>query len=385
MHWKRKIGIICLVLGLALLTGCWDSKDIEEVSINVGVALDRADGEIKLEGEPPVMMLTFQNVAPKAAVGGEAQVGFRNITTTGNTQSKIVTEVALVNQGPLVGQHLKVIIISADLARYMNFNNLMNPLMRSPLIRLSSYVMITPDQAKGILEAEPGTEIPALKIRRIADNNRDSLRLLSPVTIGKIGNKLTGDRSFLLPCITKIDKELVFKGAAVISGKTKKLVGFINTEEITGIKWLKGEPGGGLFNIYNRRNKRIFAVNINEIKTRIIPHVKGDQISFDVIVTATGSLTEDWIEGADASNDEFLEELEKEAEKKMAYQIRAVLYKLQKEFQADAADFGEVLRIKYPRDFQKVKENWEETFSTVPIHVKTDLNIKNYNLLIKKK
>lgn len=385
IYWKHKIGITCLILGLALLTGCWDSQDIEEVSINVGLGIDPADGVIKLESEPPVTMVTFQNVAPKAAVGGESKLDFRNITTTGNTLSKIATEVALVNQGPLVAQHLKVIIINADLARRMNFKNLMNPLLRNPVVRLSSYVVISPDQAKTILEAEQGAEIPALKIFRIADNNQDSLRLLRPVTLGKIGNKLAGDRSFLLPCIVKKDNELVFMDAAVISGKTKKLVGFMKMEDITGFKWLKGEIGRGLLNIYNKRNKQIFSIEINTIKTKIIPYVKGDQISFDVIVTTEGSLVEDWIEGADASNDEFLQKLEKDAEQKMATQIRSILYKMQKEFHADVADFGEVLRIHYPRHFQKVKENWEDTFSTVPIRVRTDLNIKNYNFIIKDK
>ncbi len=380
--WKHKICITCVILGLSLLTGCWDDQDIENLSLRVGLALDRANGDIKLEGEPPVITETFQNIFLKTSGGSQAQPGFKNISITGNITSKTVAEAVITNP-PEISQHLKVVIFSEELARYMNWENLMS-IVRNPRPRLSAYMFISKNQAKNILEnKKKSSEIPALKIFNIANNNKDSLRLLDPVNMSQVANWMAEGRSFLLPCISKQNQEIVFEDAAVISGKTRKLIGFINSEEISGFKWLKGTEGGGVLNMFNRQNKLIFAIQIENKSSEIIPRVRGDQISFEVKVKSEGTLLGDWIEGLDASDEKFLEKLEKQAEQKIVYQIRSLLYKLQKKYRTDAADFGEALRIGYPRTYQKVQQNWDETFAGVPIDIHVDVKIKGYNIKIK--
>ncbi len=385
MGWKHKICVTCMILSLFSLAGCWDNRDIEELSINVGMAMDRASNYNKIESEPPVITVTFQNVILQSAGGGQPQVSFRNISITGNLISKMAREIALTNPGPAIMHHMKVLIISEELARYMNWDNLLNDTLRSPRPRSSTYVLITKDQARNLLEnkEETGSEIPSLKIFNITRNNKQSLRLLEPLSLAKVANNIAGGRSFILPCITKQDQEILFEDAAVISGKTKKLAGFINSEEITGLKWLKGTNDKGVLNMFNRQNKLLFSIQIDNKSSEIIPHVHGDQISFEVKIKSEGTLLGDWIKGSDASDERFLQKLEKEAEQKIVYQIRSLLYKLQKQYHADAADFGKALRIGYPRTYQKVKRNWDDTFTNVPIDVHVDVKIKGYNTKIK--
>ncbi|MBA4602810.1 Ger(x)C family spore germination protein [Thermoactinomyces mirandus] len=391
MRWflkrKRNIFIIYLILSLALLTGCWDNRDIEEVSFNLGIALDQADGDIKLEGEPPVITATFQNLAPKVTISGQAEIDFDNISITGNTISKISTELALLNPGTIISQHLKTIAISENLARHMNLENLLNDFQRNINTRISTNILIAKGNAKSVFEknlGEKGNAIPALKILRIIDNDDFSLRLLKPATLAIVGDRLASEQSFLLPRVQKKGNEIVLEDAAVISGKTKKMVGLINSEEVNGFRWLVGKKGGGRLNIFNRKNNLIFTIQIFHMSSEIIPHVRGNQISFDVNVYGEGTLIEDWIENADAADNRFLQKLEKEAEQKIVYQMRSVLYKLQKQFRADVVGFGEALRIKYPQTFQKVKQNWDEMFADVPIEVHADLKIRNYGVKIKK-
>jgi len=50
----------------------------------------------------------------------------------------------------------------------------------------------------------------------------------------------------------------------------------------------------------------------------------------------------------------------------------------QQQYQTDVSGFGNNLRIKYPKVWEKVKKNWDQTFSEVPITYKVNINIKDY-------
>lgn len=51
---------------------------------------------------------------------------------------------------------------------------------------------------------------------------------------------------------------------------------------------------------------------------------------------------------------------------------------MQKEYKVDVAGFGNQLRIKRPRVWMRVKDNWDQTFSEVPINYDVKLMIKDY-------
>ncbi len=55
-----------------------------------------------------------------------------------------------------------------------------------------------------------------------------------------------------------------------------------------------------------------------------------------------------------------------------------VLKKIQQQYQTDVSGFGNSLRIEYPKVWEKVKKNWDQTFSEVPITYEVKINIKDY-------
>ncbi|MDP9743341.1 UNVERIFIED_ORG: hypothetical protein QFZ59_005171 [Bacillus sp. B2I3] len=58
--------------------------------------------------------------------------------------------------------------------------------------------------------------------------------------------------------------------------------------------------------------------------------------------------------------------------------VRNVVEKMQKEYQVDGAGFGNRLRIEHPRVWKKVKKDWDQTFSEIPINYHVKLTIKDY-------
>lgn len=55
-----------------------------------------------------------------------------------------------------------------------------------------------------------------------------------------------------------------------------------------------------------------------------------------------------------------------------------VLKKMQKEYKADVAGFGNRLRIEHPKVWKKVKKDWDQTFSETPINYDVKLTINDY-------
>ena len=51
---------------------------------------------------------------------------------------------------------------------------------------------------------------------------------------------------------------------------------------------------------------------------------------------------------------------------------------MQTKYKVDVAGFGNQLRIKQPRTWMRVKGNWDQTFSEVPINYDVKLTIKGY-------
>ncbi|MCY9341012.1 spore gernimation protein GerC, partial [Bacillus haynesii] len=53
--------------------------------------------------------------------------------------------------------------------------------------------------------------------------------------------------------------------------------------------------------------------------------------------------------------------------------VEQITEKMQKEYKADLAGFGDEVRIQYPSLWRKLKKNWDEVFTEIPIQY--DVNI----------
>lgn len=102
--------------------------------------------------------------------------------------------------------------------------------------------------------------------------------------------------SFLLQNVISIKGETKFAGAAVIKGKTKKLMGFLNEQELEGVVWINGKRNGGVVKTFDKESKKLIIYEIKSIKSKIIPHVNGNNISFDVNIESEGRLSENWMQ-----------------------------------------------------------------------------------------
>ncbi|MEW9103890.1 Ger(x)C family spore germination protein, partial [Paenibacillus sp.] len=220
-------------------------------------------------------------------------------------------------------------------------------------------------------------EIPALRLLGISDNHYRTNRLLKPMSLTNLQDKLNSMTSFLLQNVVTANEELKLSGASVISGKTGKQLGYLNEEDMEAVNWVLGGAKGGIVKSKDNATGQISAYEITNVKSHITPHVENGRISYDVRVESDGRLGEQMSGGNDFDN-KFLKRLEADTEKRIKELVTKLLNKLQKEYRADVLRFGDKLRIAYPRLWEQEKENWDETFSTAVIRYDVKVTIREY-------
>ncbi|PFO84032.1 MULTISPECIES: Ger(x)C family spore germination protein [Bacillus cereus group] len=388
----RFLLVVSSVLSLLALTGCWSSHEIEELGFAVGLAFDKGketsvEREIEEKGgdyqRKHLITSTYQFVKPQASSsggkgGGEQPKPYTNISETGDSLHQSIREVSLRRQRPIIFHHTKVIVVSASLARTYSLKELLDIYIRDNEMRPSCLVLISKGRASETLKSKEEGEIPAFRLVGIADNEYRSSRILPPMPLAKLPGKIQSGASFLLPNVISANGEVKFAGAAVIKGKTKKLRGFLNENELEGLMWITAKGKSGLVRSFDEETGKPIMYEVQSMKSKIHPHVKGDNISFHIDIQSEGRLSEKQTVSGEPFENKFLKSVEKATEQEVKRLVKQALKKTQKEYQVDVAGFGKRLKIKYPKVWKKVEKDWDKIFSKAPIKYNVKVTIQGY-------
>ncbi|MGZ9816780.1 Ger(x)C family spore germination protein [Peribacillus simplex] len=389
----RPLFVSLSVLLFLSLTGCWSTREIEEQSLSIGLAFDKGKKSFiekelneKKEGyysKKDLITSTYQFITPEVASSitkkaGPQQKSYINVSETGDSVHQMIRELSLKIENPIISNHMKVIVISEDLAKSYNLGQLLDQVLRDNEIRPSCLVLISKGRASKTLETKTAGEIPAFRLVGIVENAYRTARILPTISQIKVESKIHSGSSFLLQKVLSVNGQVKFSGAAVINGKTHKMTGFLNEEELEGVTWITGKGKGGVVKSYDKETGQQIVYEIVSMKSRIKPRVKGNNLSFDVNIESEGRLSETWVVPGDPFKNEFLKKAEKSSEKEVKRLVKNVVEKMQKEYQVDVAGFGNQLRIENPKVWKKVKKDWDQTFSETPVNYNVKLTIENY-------
>ena len=68
----------------------------------------------------------------------------------------------------------------------------------------------------------------------------------------------------------------------------------------------KRKRNGGVVKTFDKESKKLIIYEIKSIKSKIIPHVNRNNISFDVNIESEGRLSENWMQSGRDFENEFL-------------------------------------------------------------------------------
>ncbi|MEI7024202.1 Ger(x)C family spore germination protein [Paenibacillus sp. y28] len=385
MKRNRPIRILLLVLLLGVLVlgtaGCWDRVEVNDLAIVLAAGVDRNE-----EGK---VVLSAQIFVPRAAGGGpQGNTGGSGGNTMGQTimQSAEGTTIpdAMTRLQRKIPRKLfwgqsEVIVISVPAARqgirpYMDF------FLRYLQFREHAYTYISREKAEDVLKMNPPLERSSAEILREMGNlklgNRTTLKELAQAVDGPSQvAALTQIRA--VPLLTETgtkQSNLLVHGLGLI--KKGKYIGEIQEKVSLGTLLFRNELETIIFSLPMEKEKGEVALSLLKAKSALKPSIDADgnwsiaftaKLNGEIVMNTTNYSVTDT---------KFILQVKETWSSWLKEVIDTTLQTLQQELKTDALGFADQFYRHYPKEWNKVKDNWDEQFKQikVTVHIETEIN-----------
>ncbi len=371
------------------MTGCQSQTELNRIGIVVAIAIDK-------DIESGDIILTSQVIRPSAlqkeVSGNEDAVEL--VTAKGKTMFEAIRNTRQVFDRLNFYGHTKVIVVSEKLAEE-GITQFLDFLVRGKELRGYTWLCIAKDvDARDVISVKKGVDkIQAMYLKDIIDNRRyhnkateanvidfyrkalkDGINPIAGVfEIYKTGNSVEE---------RKISQQVKLSGTAVFINDN--LVGYLNEKETQGLNWILGNVESAAIELPSILDKEKFmTLEVNGLESKIEPQIVNDKMFFSIKIKADVSLVEEQDLRkiiAPKKMLDYFEEIESSATQKIEKEVRTTVDKVQKELKSDIFGFGSIFNRKYPKEWVKVKDRWNEVFPEVGYSVEVDINIEGVNL-----
>lgn len=367
---KTKNMLLFIIVISLIFTGCWDKRELSNMIIVFGVAIDKADDNtINLSILVPIPQkgssAENNSHVNKTALISESGEGIMDAYR--KIEKKISREIFF--------SQLECIIIGEDLAT-SGVSEILDFFPRHREPPLKAFILFTKGEAADILKATSKLETnPADEIRKLESLNTgikvsliDYLYALTGTGIDPIAplvEKVPGDKKNSNDPIETIS----LTGSVVF--KNDKSIGSLNETESRGVLWLQDKVKTGVITIHIPKEKGggKIAGRIIKSKTKIYPIINNDEIEMKVSIATEASVYENTSK-LDLSDVEIIHYIEDLYAKDINNIIQLSLKKVQKELKTDVYGFGSIIYGDYPKLWEsQYKSHWNEKFSTIKVNI----------------
>lgn len=397
---SKKIFLVILFLSLLLFTGngCWDRREIDEITFVQSLGVDYVPDTDKFR----ISTITTrpqgggQGGGMMGGGGGGAPQPTVLIVSEGKSFAAALQQKQVRSTRSLYFDHNEVIILGAEIAQRQGIGEILEYLVRCREFRLTSWFLITSTTAEEVLSATPEfensitEEIIRLTITQSrqasiasGSNLKDFARDLSLPGIDPV--------AFQLKIIeTKPEKNIPgfeapkehlkvpqLTGMSIFSGEY--LAGFFEQAETTGFLIGTGRSVQPWIIIPDPKEKAEWVAiekKRGNVKQKVT--VKGKKIQVEIEVSAEGNL-QSQTGTIDYADEEKIEILQKVTEEAIKEKIKKAI-SLAQEMQADIFGFGAEISRSSPSKWKKLESNWREIFPTVEVEVTVEFNIRRTGL-----
>jgi len=162
-------------------------------------------------------------------------------------------------------------------------------------------------------------------------------------------------------------------GCAVFS--KDKMIGTLTGEETKYMLFVTNKIKGGIIPVHDKKGKPAFSLEIFSNKTKIKPVRVDGKLQMQISTVTKTGLDEVMIPKG-FPDFEKKKEIEELAEQQMRKNILEVIHKAQMEYKADIFGFGENIHMNMPKEWKKLKNNWDESFPLLQVVVKPEVIIE---------
>jgi spore germination protein KC len=399
---KRRLILGIMIVLCFIQSGCWSRKELSQISIVMAAAIDQAGDSDKLDFT--VQVVNLDATGKTGGTKGGAEQPFYVAASSGFTLADAERNLYKHVTRPILWQHMRVIIISEELAR-TKLASLVDYLDRTAAFRHKMLLLVTPGKARETLTLEhPVENLSGQAIYNLvketlkhseayypSDINDFLIALSTPgiepllarlevkqlETPGMIDTKQLKDEGQMV-------KVLELSGSAVF--KAEKMVGWLNDTETKGLLWVQGKtqntmlilnyPGSGdqeeLITILNQRTD-----------CQIRPEFIHGKPRVTVAIKAEGRISGQSFINQDSTQTDIIKSLDRQYAAAIKREIMLAFARAQGDYDSDIFGFGLAISRKYPGLWRKLEPNWDQKFRYLKINLKVTAHIRRMGLTLK--
>lgn len=397
---------ICLLLVACCLfqAGCWDRRELSELAIVLAAGVDSAPGDN--------VRLTLQIVRPRAFSGGvEKQAGApkeNNVWVVSETGRTVLDAQRLLERKlsrEIYWGH-NIILVFGERAARAGIRETINFFSRSPAARETIWLFLARGEAEKLLDSHSQLENTSaqaagamarmavgapvmLKDLRMMLASKGTNLVLPRIELTPSGTPQGAGMKENIPGVPKPKEpseirhaEITVTGTGVF--KDDKLVGWLNISETRGMLWLKGLTEKGVITVPSPTGPdKNISVRLVRGNTEVKPFFDGQNIWFDVKINMAGDLLEQQ-STEDLTDPGVFKTIENEVARAIEARARSALEKAQFDYGVDIFDFGEAFHRKYKREWNTIKDRWNEVFTGVDVNIAAEAHIRHTGLATKR-
>ncbi|WHH57776.1 Ger(x)C family spore germination protein [Petroclostridium sp. X23] len=375
----RKIAVILILIPSLWLTGCWNSREINELGFVLSIGLDKAGDGFKVTAQI-ASPDTFSKTPSGSASTQKDKKPFWIVSSTGKTIFEAIRNMASISSRRIFWAHIKVIVISEELAK-SNTLEIFDFFTRNPELRLRTLVAVTPDEAGKVIDVVPEMEKdPAIYLENIINNKnltgksygimlKDFLEDYLDPNVGPVTSRVILDKSESRP---------VLKTSGAYVFDENKVSASLNEEQTRGFLWIQNEMNGSVMVVKSPDDNKPVTLEIKGSKSSYESDLQKDIPYFSIRVDVTANITE---QGCltDFNDMQKLNQLSKMLETAIREDIQSAITTA-KDLKVDFLGLSRIFHRQHREEWYQVSSDWNEIFKDTEVTIIVKANINHVSL-----
>jgi spore germination protein KC len=379
----------CLLTFLLLsISGCWDSKEVEDLAITTLIAWDRITEDNVDKWQVSSRILDMEGKKSGEQSGQKSLGSEILVKGTGLTVQEAFSDFTKRLPSMIFYQHNTAIIIGERAAKE-DLGNIVENFIRYPGARPRTFLLVTQGEAFKVLQAKPDLASNLSKeIKKLAEQTAQQNGVSYGVTLIEFTKGLLkADRDSVISKIIlyktekgeeSVPETIIVEGLGVTS--KNKLAGWLNQEETLGYLFITQKVRNAEIPIPIVKDEAIFSFWLEDCKSSIKSEFNGGTPTFTISIKAKGAIHEN--NGLPLDSEEILTMEEAIEDRMRSIAIKTITKS--KEYNSDFLGLTEKLHRFHPSSWKEIALDWRERFKESDIKVEVEASIKNIGTTSKK-
>ncbi|MFF2887391.1 Ger(x)C family spore germination protein [Paenibacillus sp. NPDC057967] len=389
---RNLIRVIAAISAIALLTGCWDRIEVNDIAIILGAGIDQEkDNKVKLSVE-------IYLPSPGGNESGSGQEGMESERKNGNILVSSATGTSMADamsklqerlSRRLYWGHNNVYVFGKERAE-RGFNDDLDFFLRYVRARERTNIYVTQGKAIDTMGVIPRLDQNLMEALTELSKTEVSIDVDLKTVMEQIVE--TPEQTYTIPyiltsAVMSEKKHLrnanvpYFKGLTIF--KKGQMIGSLNHELTHGYFWITNQIKPSTILTAAVAKDETIAVHLTTSKSRLIPKIDGSgKWHMELVIECEGNLIQN-ASRLDYSVTEQLVEMETLFEQMIKNQIDKSLNVIQQKYKSDILGYSKLYRRKYPKQWAAAKSEWSETFRRIETNTQVNIQIRRPGALVK--